>query len=222
MPFCCSWLPFGALGCLLGASWGLLGASWCLLGRSWAPLGASWGALGRLLVPLGAVLRFEVDFWTDFGANLAPQRRPKRHQNGTPNGAKSKTNFDLKKQALQDRLGAVLGRSWVIFGRPLGSFLLIFYWFLNGFVKIHFFQKISLQEPSWTELGPTWVDFGTKNGAKMAPQSDPKTIQKHVNFQSRKKTEKGLQEKPVRARTGSALSGRELLSSSEGLLSKNS
>ena len=113
----------------LGNSWGLLGASWCLLGRSWAPLGASWGALGRLLVPLGAVLRFEVDFWTDFGANLAPQRRPKRHQNGTPNGAKSNTNFDLEKQALQDRLGAVLGRSWVIFGRPLRSFLLIVHWF---------------------------------------------------------------------------------------------
>ena len=59
-------------------------------------------------------------------------------------------------------------------------------------MKIHFFQKISLQEPSWTELGPTWVDFGTQNGAKMAPKSDPKSIKKHVDFKERFKSEKEL------------------------------
>ena len=85
-----------------------------------------------------------------------------------------------------------MGRSWIIFGRPLESFLLIFHWFLKLFVKIHFFQKISLQEPSWTELGLTWDDFGTQNGANMAPKSDPKTIQKHVNFEERIKSEKEL------------------------------
>ena len=126
-----------------------------------------------------AVLQFEVDFLTDLGANLTPQRRPKSDQNGTQNRAKSKTNFDIEKEALQDHLGAVLGRSWVIFGRPLGSFLLIFHWFLKLFVKVHFFQKMSLQEPSWTELGPIWVDFGLPNGSNMGPKTHPKSIKKH-------------------------------------------
>ena len=169
----------GTLGCLLGTLGCLLVCFGCLLGASWALLGASWRllrALGTLLGALEAILGFQVDFLKNFGPKRGAKRDPKWHQNGTQNEPKSKTNLDIEKEALQDRLGAVLGRSWVIFGRPLGSFLLIFHWFLKLFVKIHFFQKISLQEPSWTELGPTWVDFGTQNGAKMAPKSDPKTI----------------------------------------------
>ena len=50
----------------------------------------------------------------------APQRAPKRSQNRTPNLPKSKTKIDAKKTPLQDRLGAVLERSWVILGRLLG------------------------------------------------------------------------------------------------------
>ena len=123
------WVPFGcllgALGCLLGTFCALLGASWALLGSLGALLGRSWAVLGRS----GGAGRCLVDFWSDFGANLAPQRRPTSDQHGAQNRPKSKTNFDIEKEALQDRLGAVLGRSWVIFGRPLGSFLLIFHWF---------------------------------------------------------------------------------------------
>ena len=92
--------------------------------------------------------------------------------------------------ALLGGLGAILGglgRSWGrlgagIFGRPWGSKMLIFQLFLNVFVIAHFFQKISLQDPSWTELGQTWDDFGTQNGANMAPKSDPKTIPTRISF----------------------------------------
>ena len=35
-------------------------------------------------------------------------------------GPKSKTKTMMKKEALQDRLGAVLGRSWVVLGVVLG------------------------------------------------------------------------------------------------------
>ena len=84
----------------LGLSWGALGV---LLGRSWAVLGRSGGA-GRFLV----------DFLSDVGANLAPKRDSKSDQNGAQNRPKSKTNFDIEKEALQDRLGAVLGRSWLV------------------------------------------------------------------------------------------------------------
>ena len=91
----------------LGRFLGDLGA---IFGLSWAVLGRSWGA-GRFLD----------DSLSDFGANLAPKRRPKSDQNGTQNGPKSKTNFDIEKEALQDRLGAVLGRSWADLGLVLGS-----------------------------------------------------------------------------------------------------
>ena len=60
--------------------------------------------------------------------------------------------------------------------------MLIFQQFLKGFVKIHFFQKISLQDPSWTELGPIWVDFGLPNASKMGSKTELKTIKKHVKF----------------------------------------
>ena len=152
-----------------------MGPSWRRLG---VLLGASWGLLGRSS-NLSANL---VRFWLPKGCQKGAKREAKWHQNGTQNGTKSKTNFDIEKKPLQDRLGVVLGRSLVIFGRPWGSFLLIFHWFLQLRVKIYFFQKISLQEPSWTELGPTWIDLGTQNGANMAPQSHPNTIKKHVNF----------------------------------------
>ena len=112
------WAPFWSLlGCLLGAKLGpksvkkstsnckialgrFLGDLEAIFGLSWAVLGRSWGA-GRFLV----------DFLSDFGANLAPKRHPKSDQNGAQNEPKSKTNFDIENKALQDRLGAVLGRS---------------------------------------------------------------------------------------------------------------
>ena len=167
-----------ALGCLLGALGCILGAPWAFLGVSWRLL----GALGTLLEALGPILGFQVDLRTDFGAKKGAKRDPKSGQNGTQNEPKSKTNFDVEKEALQNRLGTVLGRSWVIFGLPLGSFLLIFHWFFKLLMNIHCFQHISVHKQSWSELSPTWADLGTQNGAKTAPKSDPKTIKTHVHF----------------------------------------
>ena len=67
---------------------------------------------------------------------------------------------------------------------------MIFQWFFIVFVNNHVFQKISLQEPSWTELGPTWVDFGTQNGAKMAPKTGQKS--------NIKKRQKKVRKRPSR------------------------
>ena len=56
-----------------------------------------------------------------------------------------------------------------------------------------------------------------------ATQDDPRAIQDQARpSQERPRSKKALQDEPFRARTGSALSGRELLRSSEGLLSRNS
>ena len=51
-----------------------------------------------------------------------------------------------------------------------------------GCLRIHFLAKIASQEPSWTELGPTWAPKMAKMGAKMAPKTDPKTIQKMIKI----------------------------------------
>ena len=168
MPFGYFWVPFRSFWVPFDASWALLGASWRLL-----------RALGTLLGALGAILGFQVDFLTNFGPKKGAKRDPKWHQNGTQNEPKSKTNLDIEKEALQDRLGAVLGRSWVIFGRPLKSFLLIFHLFLKLFVKINVFDEDWNPRAIRTQ---TW----SKKGAKMAPTWLPKrikkTIQKYDDF----------------------------------------
>ena len=46
---------------------------------------------------------------------------PEWSQNRTQDGPKSKTKTKSKKEALEDRLGAVLGRSWLVLGAVLGS-----------------------------------------------------------------------------------------------------
>ena len=76
-----------------------------------------------------------------------------------------------KKGALEDRLGAVLGRSWLVLGVVLGSFLLILYWFLYYFVTNEVFEKIRLQEATWADLGSIW---GGSRGSKMVPAEGQK------------------------------------------------
>ena len=66
----------------------------------------------------------------------------------------------------------------------LGVIFLIFHGFLKVFVKIYFFQKISLQEPSWTELGPTWVDFAVPNASKMGPETIKNDVTNMLEFNS--------------------------------------
>ena len=109
---------------------------------------------------------------------------PKTDQNGTKNGPKSKTNLDIEKEALQDRLGVVLGRSWIIFGRPLGSFLLIFHWFFKAFRENSLFSKNvasrAILDRSWADFGPTWAAKWVRNGTPNGPKFDEK---KHVEIE---------------------------------------
>ena len=90
-------------------------ASW---GGSWGALGASWAVLG----PSGSDFKTTSKKRQFFGCNLDPQmsnppRRwgacwePKTTQDGTQNGSKMKTIFNIEKVALQEPLGTVLGRS---------------------------------------------------------------------------------------------------------------
>ena len=78
------------------------------------------GPLDRLLGPLGALLGTsfqEEHFLTEHrGHNdylWPPRREPKSSQNGIQNESKVKTMFKMQKIDLQDRLGALLGPSWV-------------------------------------------------------------------------------------------------------------
>ena len=71
-----------------------------------------------------------------------------------------------KKDALEDRLGAVLGRSWLVLGVVLGSFLVILYWFLYYFVTNEVFGKIRCQEATWADLGSIWGAKRLQNEAR--------------------------------------------------------
>ena len=62
------------------------------------------------------------------------------------------------------RLKTVLRRSWADLGAILGSFLVVFYWFLYYFVEIDVFEKMSLQDASWVDLGSIWVAKGVVLG----------------------------------------------------------
>ena len=145
---------------LLRPSWGIpevtlrsLGRSWIPLGASWEPLGrvlgASWGILrplgevgplGALLGPLGVVCwgyvaaaSFLNDFWFDFGPILGSKRLPKWVQNGFQNGPKSSAKINMKSYGFWNPLGRVLGPSWVVLGSILGSTIIKFRWFYQGF-----------------------------------------------------------------------------------------
>ena len=112
------WVVRGGPGGLLGASGGVQEASWGVLGLSGGVRGASWEGLGRSWGDLGATfkaVRFRIDFLIDFerqkGAKREAFGEPKWSQNRSQNDSKSKTIFESEKNALQDALGPVLGRS---------------------------------------------------------------------------------------------------------------
>ena len=109
------------------------------MGASWEPLGGLLEPLEGLLGPLGAVLKViekSIDFKHPLGSKKEGGRHvfwppilaPKSTQDGTRNESKSKTIFKSDKSALQERLGAVLGRSWVVLGAVLGSKKPFSYW----------------------------------------------------------------------------------------------
>ena len=112
------WVVRGGPGGLLGTSGGVQEASWGVLGLSGGVRGASWEGLGRSWGDLGATfkaVRFRIDFLIDFelqkGAKREAFGEPKWSQNRSQNDSKLKTIFESEKNALQDALGPVLGRS---------------------------------------------------------------------------------------------------------------
>ena len=102
----------GGLGEVLGGLGRLLGHLGRLLGGVEAVLDRSWAALSRhglLRVVLGPARPYA----------HPPLGVAKR--NGSQDGQKSKSKIKLKKEGLEDRLGAVLGRYWVVLGAVVGS-----------------------------------------------------------------------------------------------------
>ena len=77
-----------------------------------------------------------------------------------------------EKGALEDRLGAVLKRSWVVLGVVLGSFFVILYWFLYYFVRNDVFEKIRCQEATWVDLGLIWGAKRVQNGRRGGSKSE--------------------------------------------------
>ena len=64
----------------------------------------------------------------------------------------------MKKEALGDRLGALLGPSWVDLGTHLGSKPCMCVLFQRySFVNIDFVEKVRCQDATWVELEATWV-----------------------------------------------------------------
>ena len=81
-----------------------------------------------------------------------------------PRGTKIEDKNEDEKKSFEDRLGAVLGRSWLVLGVVLGSFLVVLYWFLYYFVRNDVFGKIRCQEATWADLGPIWGANKVQNG----------------------------------------------------------
>ena len=103
-----------------------------------------------------------------------PKWVPKGDQNGVQNGQKSNAKINVKKEGSQDTRRSVLGPSWGVLGCILGSKIIIFRWFYNGFVKITFLKKIRLGKASWTELGPIWVPKRVQKGSQIGAKTEPK------------------------------------------------
>ena len=74
-----------------------------------------------------------------------------------------------KKDALEDRLGAVLGRFGVVLGAVLEPWKRSRH-YCRCFVKIHgfdVFEKIRCQEATWCR---TWANLGTQKAPKGSPR----------------------------------------------------
>ena len=116
-----------SLGLLLGPPGELLAASWSLLRRSWGGLGATWVPLGSSWSRSKTTCKNHAKKDQLQDPNTHQRRdmkegfgEPKIDQNGIQNESKFKTIFKSEKIALQEPLGAVLGRSWGILGAILG------------------------------------------------------------------------------------------------------
>ena len=82
-------------------------------------------------------------------------------------GPKSKTKTMMKKEALQDRLGAVLGRSWVVLGAVLGLSWGRRMGFRLGETAFRENQSFSTRYGLKTCLRTILGRFGCQKGSKM-------------------------------------------------------
>ena len=105
---------------------------------------------------------------------------PQIDQNRTQNESKFKTSFKSEKVALQEPLGAVLGRSWGVLEVILGPEIAFSYGKNQYGSKIIFY----VDELSGHVLDRTWPNLAAKSAEhdpKMAAQNDPKTSKFDIN-----------------------------------------
>ena len=103
--------PVGSEG-LLGGSWRALGRYLGDLGKFWGDLGESWSGLGAILDhkgPIGPSLPYP--WGTLWELKTAPKTIPKR--------LKIEAKNQEEQNPIQDDLGPVWGRSWVVLGAIL-------------------------------------------------------------------------------------------------------
>ena len=135
----------------LGRSFGGLGRDLGDLGKFWGDLGESWGGLGAILDPQGPIRPTLPHPWgTLWELKTAPKPIPKR--------SKIEAKNQDEKKPIQDDLGPVLGRSWVILGRlgcHLGALETLWHYPCRCFVKIHFFDVKTVRRRLWDQLWPT-------------------------------------------------------------------
>ena len=124
--------------------------------------GPSWGAKGAPRRPQDDTLR--------------PQDGPKGRQDGTQDEQKPMINSTLKTISFLIRLKAVLGGSWGELGPILGSILAISYWKTYYFVQNNVFERIRLQDLSWTDLGPIWAPKGVQDGGLLGPKLGQRSL----------------------------------------------
>ena len=70
----------------------------------------------------------------------------------------------MKKDAVQDRLGALWGPSWVDLGDPSWSTNAVFAQVVQLLMKINVSQKRRRRETTWADLGSILVPQSGQNG----------------------------------------------------------
>ena len=78
----------------------------------------------------------------------------------------------MKKEGFEDRLGAVLGRFWVVLGAVLGPWKRSKHYACRCFVKIHVFEKMMCQEVTWTDLVSILEAKRVQNGRRGGSESE--------------------------------------------------
>ena len=108
-------------------------------------------------------------------AKTAPKSIPKR--------SKIEAKNQEAKKPIQDDLGSVLGRSWVVLGA------------CRCFANIHFFDVKTVRRRSWDQLWPTKAPKGPKMTPKTEPKSTPRRskIDIQIDIKNDAKTQRARQ-----------------------------